>query len=60
MQVGKPRSPLKLKSIKGTIHIITVITAILYQAPTVYTIHGFMHCLQYAETLLVSAFLHQF
>ena len=55
MQVGRPRSPLKLKSIKGTVHIITIITAILYQALTMYTIHGFMHCLKCAETFLVSS-----
>lgn len=53
MQVGRPRSPVKLKSIKGNFPIIIITTAVLYQALTMYTLHGFIHCLQCAETFLV-------
>lgn len=53
MQAGRPRSPVKLKSIKGNFPIIIIATAVLYQALTMYTLHGFIHCLQCAETFLV-------
>ena len=44
MQVGRPRSSVKLKSIKGNFPII-IITAILYQALTMYIHSAWIHTL---------------
>lgn len=51
--MGTPRSLLKSKPIQGTVHVIIIIAALISQALTLYTEHGFIHCLQGAEISLV-------
>ena len=58
MQVGRPRSSVKLKSIKGNFPII-IITAILYQALTMYIHSAWIHTLFTACRDFSLAFLPQ-